>query len=319
MSGRAGPNERIRPYALGTKPRQQFLGAIKAIAPIVVLPLAAFVVGSWALAWLLGSTSTHATAPQKIELHCTSHSPTAPAASQPLLAYETHCSMATPATAGQPGAAGYPWTALNSLTQLLAGTAAAAFFAWKLWTGYHSGNLTVKLEAHRHRLRPDDPNDILLARLIFEKGEREAHEVTKVRLSATPLLVGSLTSDKPLWCPVALRFSNAIDMADESPDKATWFYDLTVCEGDDPAVCRYMRVNPGESAAFEYAFAVPRDQLIKLDVLVEAKAGYLHFIYDDTITGYWRASAVSTPLPEEKVSRPTGMAPGSGAEAFVSG
>lgn len=319
MSGRAGPNGNIRPYALGQKPREQFLGALKAIAPIIVVPLAALIVGSWALAWMLGSIGKPATAPQKFELRCTPQTPAAPAASQPPLAYETSCSMSAPAPAGQPGAAGYPWTALNSLTQLLAGTAAAAFFAWKLWTGYHSGNLTVKLEAHRHRLRPDDPNDILLARLIFEKGEREAHEVTKVRLSAKPLLAGSLASDKPLWCPVPLQFSNAVDMADESPDTARWFDDLTVCEGGDPSVRRYVRVNPGESAAFEYAFAVPRDQLIKLDVLVEAKAGYLHFIYDDTITGYWRASTVSTPLPEEKVNRSTGMGPGGGAEACLSG
>lgn len=80
-----------------------------------------------------------------------------------------------------------------------------------------------------------------------------------------------------------------------------------------------MRVNPGDSAAFEYAFAVPRDQLIKLDVLVESKAGYLHFIYDDTITGYWRASAVSTPLPEEKVGRSAGMGQGAGTEVSVGG
>jgi hypothetical protein len=74
---------------------------------------------------------------------------------------------------------------IKDLGQSIAWLAAAAFFAWKVWTGYTHVNLSVDLTTSRFP-SPEKGKDYLLLRLELIKGERAKLSLTQLVFQIKP-------------------------------------------------------------------------------------------------------------------------------------
>jgi hypothetical protein len=129
---------------------------------------------------------------------------------------------------------------LSELAQALALVFAAAFFGWKLWTGYLICNLSLQLGLTR--IPKDSGRDRLITDIKLSKGDRASLLLTRVHVVVK--VAESVVSEEALMSP-------------QVPDKT-----------------RMIRLTPGESTQFSHICEVGSDAVCYVEISVDGRSSW---------------------------------------------
>lgn len=150
---------------------------------------------------------------------------------------------------------------IKDLAEAIALLAAAAFFFWKLISGYLVANLTITPTLHR--ARSNGNNDSLLTTINLVKGDRESLLLQEVKITITGEK-GTIVSQN-LNSP---RVENSR---------------------------RLIRLSPSETAQFDHLCMVPTGETCEIEIAIKGTSGFIP-LGPVTRGGFWKVHKISLPV-----------------------
>jgi hypothetical protein len=182
---------------------------------------------------------------------------------------------------------------MKTFVEIVAIVGAGLYFLYRAATGFFLINLSLRVECTR--LPQDDSTDYLVCRIHLKKGERGTLQIHDAQIR-----IGNSE-------PVSLDEMQRLSWVEESIDPSRGHAKrMKIQWGDRSVEEPFLNMTPGEEAEFARYSSVPRSEMCLVQVVLLGK-----------LTAYprvaqWRATCVSTPLPQAAESlRLASLAPSS--------